>query len=90
MILNFYLPDEIITETFGPVIETADERENIENVYYIMFLDKYITAYPPGAKMREFLSSEEMLAKIEKARKHALEIVHLNYKRRPGGNDEKG
>jgi hypothetical protein len=60
MIFNFYLPDEVLRDCFGPYDATPENKEGIENMCYISFLAGLRSVYYKSEKLTEFMESEEI------------------------------
>lgn len=81
MILNFYLPDEVITDMYGEV-QNFTEKEQASEVLYMFFLaalDDTIRHMSPN--LTEFLTESQMLARMEKTEDTVMEMMARSVQR---------
>lgn len=89
MIFNFMLPDEVIRDIWGPILNTAEEKEAIENIFHTVFLTAVTNHFKESRVLQSYVSRPEMVQKIIQSMKQSGEILSISLGRMErGGTDD--
>lgn len=76
MIFNFYIPDEVITGMYGDCMRSPEEKEEIEKVFYAVFLSSLSITFPGNPDVMKFKASKEINDKMLEAAELIPKIIH--------------
>lgn len=86
MIFNFYLPDEVISGMYGDCMRTPEEKEEMEKIFYSLFLSGLCVTHPKQPDILEFIASVEICGRLEEAA-NLIPVVIKRSMDRIGGNE---